>query len=169
MPVACTSEGTQTRYTWAEVDLDRLGRNLEAIMARAGGPARVMPVVKANGYGHGAVECSRVALEAGCSRLAVAILDEALELRRAGLSCSIQVLGYTPPEHVPQAVSAGVCVTVFDAEVARSLDRAARQQGRRAVVHIKVDTGMSRIGARPGPELESLAQLLRGLGGVEVE
>lgn len=169
MPMDRAYGGNETRHTWAEVDLHQLRRNLEAIIARAGGPGRVMPVVKANGYGHGAVACSQVAVEAGCSRLAVAILDEALELRRAGLSCYIQVLGYTPPEHVAQAVSAGVCVTLFDAEVARSLDRAAREQGRRAVAHVKVDTGMSRIGVRPGPELESLAKLLRQLDAVEVE
>jgi len=169
VPVTNIKESTQTRHTWVEVDLGQLRSNLDAIIARAGGPGRVMPVVKAAAYGHGAVECSLVALDAGCTRLGVAILEEALELRRAGIQCSLHVLGYTPPEHVPAAVSAGVCVTVHDAEVALSLDRAARQQGKRAVAHVKVDTGMSRIGVRPGPELESLALLLRGLGAVEVE
>jgi len=169
MPLTCVNGGTQARHTWVEVDLHQLRRNLEAIITRAGGPGRVMPVVKANGYGHGAVACSQVSVEAGCSRLAVAILDEALELRRAGLTCSLQVLGYTPPEHALQAVSAGISVTLFDAEVARCLDRAARDLGRRAVAHVKVDTGMSRIGVRPGPELESLATILRTLDAVEVE
>ncbi|MEW6523549.1 MAG: alanine racemase [Bacillota bacterium] len=159
----------QTRYTWTEVDLDQLRRNLDAIIARVGGPSRVMPVVKAGAYGHGALECSRVALEAGCTRLAVAILDEAIALRNSGITCDLHVLGHTPPGHLARAVAGGITVTLFDVETARALDRAAREHGTRARAHLKVDTGMSRIGARPGPEIEALGRLLQGLDGVEVE
>jgi alanine racemase len=157
------------RATWIEVDLDRLAANLAAIAAAAGGHHRVMPVVKADAYAHGAVACGKVAVAAGCRWLAVAILDEALLLRRAGLTCDLLVLGFTPPEQCASAVAAGVTTTIFDPDTARALDEAGRRLGVRARAHLKIDTGMSRIGVRPGPELQRLATVLRAVGHVEVE
>lgn len=135
----------ETMRTWAEVDLGKLEHNYHALRACAPG-SRFVGVVKANAYGHGAVAVGRRLEQLGADYLAVACLHEAAELRQAGISIPILILGVTPPALARQVVELGVTQTVFTMELAQALSQAARNKGVRAKIHIKVDTGMSRLG-----------------------
>ena len=108
-----------------------------------------MAVIKANAYGHGAVRIAQTALDAGADSLAVATLSEALELRSANVCAPILVLGYTPLHDVLDAIQAQVTLAVYDLELAQALEHASGQSGHRASVHIKINTGMNRLGIRP--------------------
>jgi alanine racemase len=149
-PAGASTTGARSarRPTWIELDLGALGRNVAGVVKELAG-VPLMAVVKANAYGHGSVPVARTALESGASRLATATVEEALELRQAGIDAPIVVLGYTPPEQVPVAVAARLAITVFDPRFLEVLERAGEQQGRLAIAHVKVDTGMSRLGLAP--------------------
>lgn len=134
----------QTR-TWAEIDLGALEHNYRALRACAP-DSRFLGVVKANAYGHGAVPVARKLERLGADYLAVACLAEARELRLAGIAAPILILGATPPELAPMVVELGLTQAVATAELARALSAAAGRQGCRARVHLKLDTGMSRLG-----------------------
>ena len=150
----------QLRPAWVEVNLDVFEENLKSIQKVVGPRCGVMAIVKANAYGHGAVECALVAQEAKCRMLGVAVLGEALELRRAGVTMPILAMGYTPIEQVEMAVQNDVDITVYSLDLARALSSAATRLGRWAKVHIKVETGMGRLGLQPGPALDAfLAQI----------
>lgn len=133
------------RPTWAEINLTAIQHNLARIR-QAAAPAQVMAVVKANGYGHGIVEVSRFCHENGADFLGVASLDEAMLLREAGLQGPILVLGYIPSEFAKTVVSQGIRATVFESGLAHTLSRAAVDLGLPAYVHVKIDTGMGRLG-----------------------
>lgn len=136
----------ETMRTWAEIDLGNLEHNYRALRACA--PAsKFLGVVKANAYGHGAVPVAQKLEELGADYLAVACLNEALELRSAGIKAPILILGVTPPELADQVVAHGITQAVFTLELARALSQAAANQGTEAKIHVKVDTGMSRLGA----------------------
>jgi alanine racemase len=158
--------------TWVEVDLAAIQNNLRRTRAltrtRAGTPFRVMAVVKANAYGHGAVEVARAAASAGADWLGVARAPEGLALRAASLALPILVLGYTPPDLAAEAIGADLTLAVFDLEAARAYAAAARALGRRARVHVKVDTGMGRLGVLP-EDAVAFTQAVRALEGVEVD
>ena len=136
---------TQTR-TWAEVNLSNLEHNYRALRAMLPQGCRFLGVVKANAYGHGAVPVARRLEELGAEYLAVACLDEALELRQAGITSPILILGYTPGERAGELLEQNVTQTVYDLETAQTLSRMAEQAGRPIKIHIKADTGMSRLG-----------------------
>ncbi len=142
---------------WLEIDCQALLSNARRLRDIAG--TRLMAVVKANGYGHGLLEVARLMQEAGVDYLGVARLGEALELRQAGIATPILVLGHTPSEGFAQAIAAGVTLTIFQADQIEALAQAAASRGRRAKVHLKVDTGMSRLGAPPSQALELLRRL----------
>jgi alanine racemase len=127
-----------------------------------------MGVVKANAYGHDAVATSQVVVAAGVDRLAVATLGEALELRASGLDIPILVLGYTPGELAQAAVAAGITLAVFDLATATAMGTAAQLLGRVGRVHLKVNTGMNRLGVAPA-EVPGLLIALQQLAGLEVE
>ncbi len=156
------------RPAWADVDLDAVASNVRAIKGRLAPGARLCAVVKADGYGHGAAAVARAALAAGASCLAVAIADEGIELRRLGFREPILILGYTGPEGARRAAGWGLSVTVLDEEGARLASEAAVQMGRPVRVHLKVDTGMGRLGASPG-EAPGLARRIAALPGIELE
>jgi len=134
---------------WAEINLDSLRHNIEAIRQIVPADSMMMAVVKANAYGHGAVECSKLFLENGADSLAVATLSEAIELRRARTTSPVLVLGYTSPEQVGSILRWNVTTTVYTIEVAETLSRVAGELGVTADIHIKVDTGLGRIGFQP--------------------
>ena len=136
------------RPTWVEVDLAAVAESVGAVVSQLAG-VRLMAVVKADAYGHGAVRVARAAVDAGASWVATATLAEAAELRDSGVTSPCLVLGYTPPDQVELAVRMGLAVTVFDREVLEALAAAGARVGRRAVAHLKVDTGMSRLGVPP--------------------
>ena len=154
----------ETARTWAEVSLGNLEHNYRDLRACAP-DSRFLGTVKANAYGHGAIPVARRLVELGTDYLAVACLDEAAGLREAGITAPILILGYTPPELAAEAVALDVTQGVFTRPLAKALSEAAGAAGKRARVHLKVDTGMSRLGVldqEPGQaakELETLCAL----------
>ena len=136
---------TQMR-TWAEINLDHLAHNYRALRAMLPQGCRFLGVVKANAYGHGAIQVAHKLEALGVDYFAVACLREALELREAGISTPLLILGYTPPEFAPQLLAQHITQTVFDLDTARALSQAAVQAGQRLKIHVKADTGMSRLG-----------------------
>jgi alanine racemase len=161
-PPAAVPFRSSQRPTWIELDLERLGRNVAIVIKELRG-VPLMAVVKADAYGHGSLPVARTALRHGASWVATATVAEALALRRDGIAAPILVFGYTPPEQVSAAVAGRVAVTVFDTQVLAALERAGADQGRRPSAHVKVDTGMTRLGisARDLPAFVRSASLLR--------
>lgn len=138
-----------TRPSWIEVDTDALAANVRAMKKLIGENVTLMAVVKADAYGHGAVVASQTALLNGADYLAVANLQEALELRDAGIHAPTLILSYTPVYAVREAIRQHLTVTLYDLDMARAYDRAAREMGGKLRVHVKVDTGMGRLGVMP--------------------
>lgn len=136
---------TQMR-TWAEIDLHHLEHNYRALRAMLPQNCRFLGVVKANAYGHGAIQVARKLEALGTDYLAVACLREALELRGAGIAGPLLILGDTPPEFTGQLLDQTITQTVSDLETGRALSDAASRTGRKLTVHVKADTGMSRLG-----------------------
>ncbi|MFC2949809.1 alanine racemase [Virgibacillus sediminis] len=149
------------RPTWAEISLDAISGNTAAFKNHIQPGTKLMAVVKGDGYGHGSVEVAETAIEAGADYLSVAILDEALVLREAGIDFPLLVLGYTPPEAVHMAVKHDIALTVYTQEVAKSILETAAEQKRKVRVHLKIDTGMNRIGLQEKEEAIELANMLK--------
>ena len=163
---------TQTR-TWTEIDLSNLEHNYRALRAMLPQGCRFLGVVKADAYGHGAVQVARRLETLGAEYLAVACLDEALELRQARITTPILILGYTPTERAEALLDNGITQTVYDVEMARALSDAAAAAGKTLKIHVKADTGMSRLGWLCGGEdqsaaVEAIAQVC-ALPGLEAE
>lgn len=156
------------RPTYAEIDLSAIRDNIRAVRARVGPHVKIMPAVKANGYGHGAVEVSRAVLQAGADVLCVAIPEEGIELREAGFDAPIVILGCSSEESAGEIVRLDLASTVCDLDYARALSDAAVKQRKRAAVHLKVDTGMGRIGVRPEDVIETMTAL-HSLAGLRVD
>ena len=138
---------TQTfeKHVWAEIDLDALRANFRAVKARAGS-LPLCAVVKADSYGHGAVQCARIFAEEGATWLAVSCLAEAVQLRRAGQTLPILVLGHVQPECARTLMDNRITVACYSLPQAQALSAAACAAGGRVNVHLKADTGMGRIG-----------------------
>ena len=136
------------KRTWAEVSLGAIEHNYRAMRARLAPGTRYMGIVKANAYGHGAVRVSRLLEDVGCDYLAVACIDEAVQLRQAGIGLPILILGYTPPELAPQLAENDVTQAVGSLDMARALNDALAGTGRTLKVHFKLETGMGRTGFR---------------------
>lgn len=130
----------------ALIDLGQLARNIEATQTRLGGRCRLLFPVKADAYGHGAIQLAQRAQELGVDYFGVANLAEALELRGAGIAKPILIFSASRPTHIPQLVEADVDVTLSSLTFAKSLDQEARGKRRRVGIQIKVDTGMGRNG-----------------------
>ena len=156
------------RYTVCEIDLDAIRSNVRVMRSHVQGGAAFLAVVKADGYGHGAVPVAKAALEAGAAMLAVAIPEEGEELREAGITAPILVLGGIAEEAAQAVVRFGLTQAVFDEPRIRALAAAAQAQGKTAQVHLKLDTGMSRIGVRTQDEARALTRLIDSLPGVEL-
>ena len=134
------------KRTWAEISLPNIRHNYEAIRRTLPEGCRFLGVVKADAYGHGALPVSRLLQEAGADYLAVSCLDEALELRRGGISMPILILGHTPPEYTGLLMEQGLTQTVSALAKAKEYSAEAAKLGKTLRVHIKLDTGMSRLG-----------------------
>ena len=156
------------RPTWVEIDLRAIAHNVRQIVDLVGPDDDDLAVVKADGYGHGAIKVARTALNNGVSWLGVACLGEALALRRVGIDAPILILGYTPAWQAREVLLNDVTATVFSEEVARALSRAAVDLGRSARVHVKVDTGMGRLGLLP-KEVVAFVESIANLPCLEVE
>ena len=136
------------RPVWAEVNLDNIINNIKEIKKNINGE-EIIAVVKANAYGHGAVDVAPVLIENGADRLAVAMLSEALELREAGIKVPILILGYTDVAFSEMLINNDIEQTVYSLDYAKELSKKAEALGKVAKIHIAVDTGMGRIGFLP--------------------
>ncbi|NOU96568.1 alanine racemase [Paenibacillus sp. LMG 31456] len=145
------------RDTWAEISLDAIIHNAITFKSSLSENCRFMAVVKADGYGHGAIEVATAAIHAGADYLGIAFLDEALQLRNAGIDKPILVLGYTPPHSVEAAIKQDITITVFSDEVLEEIIACTERLDHRARIHLKVDTGMSRVGVSTIEEAFTLA------------
>ena len=131
---------------WAEISPENLLHNVRALRAALPAGCRFLGVVKADAYGHGAVETAKLLEGAGADYLAVACLDEALELRENGITMPILILGHTPPEYTETLIERSITQTVSALAKAREYSEAAGRLGKTLKIHIKLDTGMSRLG-----------------------
>lgn len=130
----------------AVVDLDAIARNVESLRQKTGPDVKFMAVVKADGYGHGAVKVARKALANGASWLGVARFHEAVELRKAGIITPILIFGYVHPSSISRAVDLNLTLSVYDFEMAEGFSREAKNYKKAVKVHLKIDTGMGRVG-----------------------
>ena len=140
---------TDTPLIWAEIDLDAVAANVRELRRVTRPEARLLVAVKANAYGHGLVEVARQALESGADALGVARMPEALALRDAGIDAPVLVFGFTPPSDVEALVRHDLIQTVYALKTARAYAELIGKSGGRLKVHLKVDTGMGRLGILP--------------------
>lgn len=137
------------RPAWLEIDKEQLVKNVRAVRSMIAPDVTLMAVIKANAYGHGAVLVARTALLNGAGYLGVANVAEAIELRDAGIDAPILIMSYTPVNTLRQAVQQNLTVTLFDLDMARTYDRVMRDIEGKLKYHVKVDTGMGRLGIMP--------------------
>ena len=138
----------QTTYSsWLEIDLGAIAHNTRRILEISG--VQVMAVVKANGYGHGAIPVARAALKAGATWCGVGRIEEAIELRKNGIDCPILLMGFTPLDQFELAITNNVSLTVWSPEQVERASATAQKLGLTTKVHLKVDTGMGRLGIQP--------------------
>ena len=159
------------RINACEIDLEAIRHNVRVMRAHIAGDAKLMAVVKADAYGHGAIPVARAALQAGAQALAVAIPEEGVELREAGIDAPALVLGAIDcdtPDAPEAVVRYGLTQTVFDEKAVRVLSAAGEKLHRAAQVHVKLDTGMNRIGLRDAQQVRALVRLIDELPGVEL-
>lgn len=161
-------EKTYYRATRAEISLDALAHNINEFRQQFAATMKIMASVKANAYGHGAVEIARAAVAYGVNYLGVAFLDEALQLRSSGITAPILVLGYTPIEGVPIAIEQDITLNVYDEAL---LDAAAQlsTKDKPLRIHVKVDSGMGRLGVRAGEEAVAFVKKAIAYEGIDVE
>ena len=161
------------KRTWAEIDLDALEHNYRALRAQMGPKARFLGVVKADAYGHGSIQVSRTLEELGAEYLAISNIDEARELRLAGIALPILQLGLTPADQTAVLIANRVTQAVWSEDAAQAFSREAQRAGGRLKVHLKLDTGMSRLGFQcDEPNFEASLEALKrvcALPGLEVE
>jgi alanine racemase len=155
------------RDTWVEINVSNIKENVTNIKNNLPKNVGVCAVVKANGYGHGAVEVAHAAIEAGATAVAVALLDEALKLRAANITCPILVLGWTRPADAQIAIDNDVTLTIFQKEWA--LEAQHFITSGKVSVHIKVDTGMGRIGTVGFEETYELYETAQRTGKINIE
>jgi alanine racemase len=159
------------RPTWVEIDLNAIANNTRHVRALVGPNVRILVSLKADAYGHGALKVARTALLNGAHMLGVATVTESIPLREGGISAPILVFGYIPRWQMREAVRLSVTVTIYSSEMAQELAQAAREQEKTIKVHIKVDTGMARLGIRSEriDEILALAREVHELPELELE
>ena len=154
--------------TWAEINLDAIAFNVQAFKKHVGDGVKLIAVVKANAYGHGAVPVAKTAVEAGAEMLAVHRAIEGAELRRAGFQAPILIMGYTPPDGGDLVIQHRLTPSLMTIEFAQALSARASALGVRVPVHVKVDTGMSRYGLMQ-QEVVDFLRIIAPLPGIALE
>jgi Alr-MurF fusion protein len=159
------------RPTWVEIDLSAIANNTRQIQSLVGPGVRILASLKADAYGHGALKVARTVLHNGASMLGVATVSEATPLREAGIDAPILVFGYVPHWQMREAVRLGLTITLYSIESAQAFSRAALALGYTVKVHVKVDTGMGRLGIRAEQiaEILELVHEIIDLPGLELE
>ena len=148
----------RTRPAWADVDLDAIEANTRAV-AGVVGPAEICAVVKANGYGHGADDAARAALRGGASRLGVALAEEGVALRKGGIEAPVLLLSQPSAAAMADVVRYDLTPTLYTTRAISALASAAKRRSATVPVHVKVDTGMHRVGAEPDAAVALAAQI----------
>jgi len=156
------------RPTWAEIDIDSLKSNFLLVRKIVGKDVGVISIVKADAYGHGAVSVSRALIESGSDMLGVATVEEALELRESGIKAPIILLGGVQPDEAERVVKNDLIPSLFSLSTAQAINKYAEKTGRRVKYHLKVDTGMSRLGVGTEEICESL-NVLSGFKNLDME
>ena len=159
---------TDEERVLALIDLDALEYNIKSIRKKTPEGTGIIGVIKADAYGHGSVEVAQVLLENGADWFAVAVVDEGLNLRKHGINAPILLLGYTPELRFEDVINNGFIQTMYSYEMAEKLSKTAVRLGKTAVVHIKIDTGMGRIGYRVNDEAADEIVRISKLPGIEV-
>lgn len=157
------------RMTGLEIDLDNLAHNIREVSNIVGEDTLITAVVKANAYGHGSLEVGKVFLENGANRLGVSTLSEAVELRKGNIDAPILILNHTPRERYGDIVYYDLITNVYNYEDTKALSKEAVNLGKKVKIHIKIDTGMGRIGFLPDEEsIEKIIEI-GNLDNVEIE
>lgn len=166
-PLDARTAPPEARPTWVQVDLDALAANVGALKshARAG---RLMAVVKADGYGHGLVPSAQAALRGGADWLAVALVEEGEALRAAGIGAPVLVLAEPPAAAVGRLLAAGLTPAAYTRQFLEALDSAGRARGESVALHLKLDTGMRRVGVPPA-DWEDALRFVAGAAGLRME
>jgi len=160
---------TRMRNTWVEIDLDCIAHNLNEVRKIIPTNTKIAAVLKANAYGHGAVQVAKVLIENNVDQLAVACLSEALELRKHFDDMPIMVLGYTPDAYLSATVKSRITLTIFGFKQAQKISDIAVKMNVGAVIHIKLDTGLNRLGLRLGPKTADIIINISNLKNINVE
>lgn len=155
------------RPTWVEIDLEAIANNVR-LLANIAKPAKIMAILKADAYGHGTIKVARTVMNNGGSRVGVATLGEAIKLRKAGIDAPILVLSYMPAWQAHEAIRYNVSATIFTLDLARAFSQAGEDLRKPALAHVKVDSGMGRLGLLPH-EVPAFLEELTGLPGLRVE
>lgn len=147
------------RDSWVEINLENLAYNIKEIRKSVPVGKKLLAVVKADAYGHGAVMLAPTILASGCDMLGVASIDEGIDLRNAKISCEILVLGAVPVWAVESAVNAGISIAIFSKEHLAACKQAYERTGVKPKVHVKIDTGMNRIGVQPADAVDFIREV----------
>jgi alanine racemase len=156
------------RATCAEIDLQAFRHNFQNLRNHISPQTRIMAVVKADAYGHGALPCARVAIECGANYLGAGVIEEGIEFRQSGLDSPILILGSIFPDEAEDLVHHDLATIVCTLPLAKALAKEAEKQNKTASVHIKVDTGMNRLGVLP-KNLPELLNQIRNLPNLKIE
>ena len=147
------------RDSWVEINLENLAYNIKEIRKSIPQGKKLLAVVKADAYGHGAVMLAPTILASGCDMLGVASIDEGIDLRNAKIGCEILVLGAVPVWAVESAVNAGISIAIFSKEHLAACKQAYERTGVKPKVHVKIDTGMNRIGVQPADAVDFIREV----------
>lgn len=156
------------RPVWAEIDLDNIEYNIKKVKELIGNK-EILAVVKADAYGHGAVDVAPVLLENGATKLAVAMISEAMELRNNNISAPIVILGYTPIECANKIIDLEIEQTVYNLQYAQELSDKAVEMNKKAKIHVALDTGMGRIGFLPNEDSINDIVKIHSMAGIIIE
>lgn len=154
---------------YLKIDLDQICENIRKVIKKVGKDTKVMPVVKADAYGHGAIEVSKALSEIGTYGFAVATVGEALALRRAGITKPLLILDFVFPNQFETIIRNDIMLTIFQYSIAEKLDAAAAQMGTTAHIHLKIDTGMGRIGYIPNEKSIEEIKRISELPNIEID
>lgn len=157
------------KRVYTKINLDNIQKNIQTVRSKFGDNMIILGIVKANAYGHGAVETAKALVEYGAGMLGVAAIDEALELRESGITAPILILGQIFRQDYAAAIENDITITVFDMITAEGLSKKAQELQKVAKVHIKIDTGMGRIGFQPDEDGENCVKSIFNLENIYVE
>jgi alanine racemase len=157
------------RNTWVEVNLNNIVNNIREVRNNLKGNAKIGAVLKANAYGHGAIEVAKVMIEENVDYLCVASLNEALEIRKIYKDIPILVMGYISNEHIHIAIKNNITMTIFNIEQAINVSNMSTELSKVGKIHIKVDTGFNRLGFKAGEELINIIKQIHDLKNINIE